>query len=169
MGITQRFALLFIASLVFLARSLRFNWYASSALVFIVTMLLSSSDKLREIMWGHVIYYSLGLLFFCVGMGLVIRLQEGNTSTKRPLILATLLFLFTAATATNGIQSLITYIFPIVGALVLERILAKEETTLFKTRTVKSLATIGLYLFAALIQALPMRRLVFDRKRAALS
>ena len=151
------FALLFIASLIFLARSLRFNWYASSALVFIVTMLLSSSDKLREIMWGHVIYYSLGLLFFCVGMGLVIRLQEGAPSTKRPLIPAILLFLFTAATATNGMQSLITYILPIVGALVLERIFAKEETALFKTRTVKNLATIGIYLFAALLGLLLLK------------
>ena len=39
-------------------------------------MLLSASKKLREIFWGHTIYYSLGILFLFFGLALLFRLQN---------------------------------------------------------------------------------------------
>ena len=65
------FAVLFFLSLYALARSLGYNLAKTSFIIFAVTMVLSGSDKLREIMWGHIIYYSLGLLFLAFGLYLV--------------------------------------------------------------------------------------------------
>jgi hypothetical protein len=56
------FALLFALSIVFLCRSLKWSWTASFVAMSAVLLAVSGSDKLREIMWGHTIYYSLGLL-----------------------------------------------------------------------------------------------------------
>ncbi|HAL73587.1 MAG TPA: hypothetical protein DCM45_00670, partial [Clostridiales bacterium] len=95
------FALVFMLSAIFLFRSLqwRYPWrlLATAALM----LILSSSEKLREIMWGHVIYYSLILTLVFLGLGLIIRLldhdiflaypSEGKTWRSRILLLLLIL------------------------------------------------------------------------------
>ena len=156
------FAILFVAGLIFLGRSLGYGYFPSSILAFIVTLVLSSSDKLREIMWGHVIYYSLGLLFLCVGLSLVIRLQNKNLfngvlKDKKTLILIIALFAFTAAAMTNGIQSFIIYLLPVAGALVLERIFADEDKEQLKARSFNHLAICGILTVSAVIGLLLLK------------
>jgi len=68
------FVLIFAAALYYMATGVGLNRYASSALVSLTFLIMSSSAKLREIMWEHVFYYNLGLLFFCIGVGLVARI-----------------------------------------------------------------------------------------------
>ena len=65
------FALLFIAALYYLATGLGYSRLTSAAMVSVTLMIMSSSAKLREIMWEHIFYYNLGLLFFCFGFGRV--------------------------------------------------------------------------------------------------
>ena len=61
------FALVFAASLYFMCRSLEWSRSRSALTVGITALILSLSEKLREIMWGHVIYYSLILVLLFVG------------------------------------------------------------------------------------------------------
>ncbi len=138
------FVLLLFAAAIFFCRSLKMSNLKTSAFVFVLFFVLSSSDKLREIMWGHIIYYSLGILFFLVGFGILFRITDryANNSLQnlklsqivleicggvRGLILNTVLLVFCMLTATNGTQSLLTFILPLLGAIVLERVTDNEK------------------------------------------
>ena len=68
------FVLLFAAALYYFARGFDLSRPASAGLVSVTLLILSSSEKLREILWEHIFYYGLGLLFFCVGFGLTLRI-----------------------------------------------------------------------------------------------
>lgn len=65
------FFLLFTGSLIWMLRQMgwKSGWIAVA--VSSVLMICSGSTKLREIFWGHTIYYSLGVLFLFVGLGLL--------------------------------------------------------------------------------------------------
>ncbi len=120
------FAGLFIAALFFLFRSMKFNYNWSMAAVIITLMTLSSSEKLREIFWGHIIYYSLGLLFLFVGLNLVCKLTAmsglcENSKIKKTYLLLFFMFAFTELTALNGVSTLVMYTFPLLFAVIAER------------------------------------------------
>ena len=113
------FALLFFASVIFFCRSMEWSYSFSFFTAGLVLLLLSSSDKMREIMWGHVIYYSLGLLILFTGMGLMLRtcrqLEKGNR--KKGFIYAAVFLVFMTFAATNGLQCLAIYTLPMFVSL----------------------------------------------------
>jgi len=117
------FAVLLFAAIVYLARGLGYKWYTAGAMLAVTVLVLSSSAKLREIMWEHIFYYNLGILFFVLGMGLAVRIfREGgflDRDKKRVGDLVTLgiLSVFAMIAATNGLQSLVCFILPVVGAM----------------------------------------------------
>lgn len=168
------FAVLFILSVIYLARSLGYGWTLSSIMAFTVSFVMSSSDKLREIMWGHVIYYSLGVLFFCFGLGMAVRLlrdppekspgTEGDTvdtngikikkllcsNTFKYWVLFAAFFIFTMLTATNGLQSVVLYVFPVGAAIFLVRI-TDTETKLASKRGFRYSLIFASIVFAGLL------------------
>ena len=75
-------ALLLAAAAYYMARGFGLSRIASASTVTLVLLIMSSSAKLREIMWEHIFYYNLGILFFCVGFGLAVRIfSEGGILT----------------------------------------------------------------------------------------
>ncbi|MBQ1244587.1 MAG: hypothetical protein IIX94_02450, partial [Clostridia bacterium] len=141
------FLLLFILSAIWFSRSLKYSYKKSFFLVFSLCLILALSAKLREIMYGHIIYYSLGVLFFLFGSGLVFRLIEreeeqatdkdkilGLLTDKKCIALFTVLCVFSLCTATNGLQSLITFSLPLIAGLFLERLFDTEKNR-FWSRT----------------------------------
>lgn len=116
------FAVLFTASLIWVFRSLRLSWALNFTATGCVLMLLSSSVKMREIMWGHVIYYSLSLLLINCILSLslmVIRLwkkyceeQDRGTITRFFIALACLILISTG-TAANGVQIILMTTIPV--------------------------------------------------------
>ncbi|MBQ8344841.1 MAG: hypothetical protein IJY42_01080 [Clostridia bacterium] len=123
------FAVLFVASSLFLFRSLRWSYPLSAGGTFLLSMLLSGSVKLREIMWEHVIYYSLGILLLMLFLGIAIRLyhclrqtaQEGATRnhTVRTVIWSVCLALLCVGCATDGMQMLAISAVPVAFAFVM--------------------------------------------------
>ena len=119
------FAVIFVLSALFFFRSMKWRYSLSSAAVFCLTMMLSGSVKLREIMWEHVIYYSLGILFLMLVLGLVFRLWDklesywGGTRKDKMLTLvyAVLLLLLCTGCATDGFQVVGLTVIPAVGAI----------------------------------------------------
>lgn len=176
------FAVLFVLSVIYLSRSLGYSWTLSSIMAFTVSFIMSSSDKLREIMWGHVIYYSLGVLFFCFGLGMAVRLlrdppekvkieSDGDTASlgasakiKRLLCshtfkywaLFAVFFLFTMCTATNGLQSVVLYVFPVGAAIFLVRI-TDTETKLASKRGIRYSLIFASVVFAGLLGLLLLK------------
>lgn len=114
------FAILFTVCLYLCVKELFRDRSFALLSVFMMLAILCVSVKLREIFWGHIIYYSLGVLFFFVEMFLVCRIfrtfNEKNADWKWLAFLGLWSFL----TATNGLLSLVQCILPVFGALVLQ-------------------------------------------------
>ena len=73
------FALSMIGAMYFMVSGFGMGRCASAGFVTVCLLILSSSSKLREIMWEHIFYYNLGILFFCIGFGLAVRiLRDGS-------------------------------------------------------------------------------------------
>lgn len=112
------FYIIFVLALIYLARVLSFSIKWIAVLLSSILILLSASEKLREIFWGHIIYYSLGILFLMVGAALTIRIIQSDVIKARYLAL---LFLWTTLCSMNGIQAITIYALPVLAAVVAER------------------------------------------------
>ena len=133
------FVLLFAAALYYFARGLEMSRLAAAGLVSVTMLILSSSGKLREILWEHIFYYSLGILFFCVGFGLVLRIiKKDRLSVVTPrdrrwyAVRLICLTVFSVLAATDGLQTLVCYTLPILAGLLTERFLDGETPLLSK-------------------------------------
>lgn len=111
------FAAVFFASLIFLSRRLELKGIWGVTLITGMLFLLSGSDKLREIMWGHAIYYSLAILFFALGSALILGYLHRKSSWVTMIFLAIL----TAGVALDNAQMISLYFVPLLGAAILER------------------------------------------------
>lgn len=123
------FALLFFLSVIFVCRSLEWSWNVTLLTSGSVMLLLSSSDKMREIMWGHVIYYSLGLLILFVGLGILLRMCKSFELGKmaKGYVWAALLFVFMMLGATNGLQCIAIYTLPLIAGIAAEIFFNSKE------------------------------------------
>lgn len=138
------FYLCFCAALIILCRAMKFSWGWTGLTFSVVLMLVSSSEKLREIFWEHIIYYSQSVLGIIIGAALVllclncdtvgdnrskkdnknISNRESKTPDKgfiKKFLYMTLLILWTVICTANGEQIAIMYMAPLVGAVLLER------------------------------------------------
>ena len=108
------FAVLFAGSIYFCARSAKLSHLWSSTAVFAVFMLLSCSDKLREMMWGHTIYYSLALVLMFYLLGLGMRLCDAIEDGKKvaAVIYGVLLLGVSIGSATDGMQIIVLTVLP---------------------------------------------------------
>lgn len=113
------FAILFALSLWFMCRSFKWSVPAAGATVAAVMLLLSLSEKLREIMWGHVIYYSLILTLIFVGLGLAARLLRAKPEkSPKYIALCVAAALWFILLATNGVQIVAMVSLPVAGAII---------------------------------------------------
>jgi len=120
------FAVLFVFAAYFMFRAMKWNTAASAGSTFLLVMLLSGSVKLREIMWQHVIYYSLGLLFLMLLLNLYLRLADcirhmaQNKRTRKDYIrfslLAVALFALCIGCGLDGMQILVLCVVPVIGS-----------------------------------------------------
>ena len=124
------FTLLFFASAWFLCRSLRFSFTMSFSAVGILALTLCSSAKLREIFYEHVIYYSIAAAIIFVLLSLLIRFRENvenSASGKNLIIVVFSTVIFSALSALDGMQVIVTGIFPVLFAAVGEIFLEKDR------------------------------------------
>ncbi len=123
------FALIFIASVIFLCRSLKAGWGWSSVAAFVTTAALAGSDKLREIMFGHNIYYTIGPVIMFFGLGLLLRTERsllgGGFREPRRAVAASatavLFALLCAGAATDGGQVIVIGSLPALAGMLAVR------------------------------------------------
>ena len=77
------YTLLLVWAMYYMATGIGLKRVEAAALVSLTLLILSSSPKLREIMWEHIFYYNLGILFFCLGVGLVSRLMREDSAVMK--------------------------------------------------------------------------------------
>ena len=150
------FFLLFTAALVWMLREMQWDWKWVAGAVYVVLMICSGSEKLREIFWGHTIYYSLAVLFQFVGMALLFRCLDNykkldaaaNAEDKKykqiSLYVAMgLLGVWFILTGMNQIITIATFSLPLIGAVFCERWLDHKNDV--KSRiNLRALALIGI-------------------------
>ncbi len=128
------FACLFLASSILLLRKMKQSYASALGVSACLLLVLSSSEKLREIMWNHVIYYSLGLLLYFFLLSLTFYAWDQLERTEKKPLLRSLplagLFLLTLLSATNGSQMLVLTVLPVMAAVFLERLFDREAKLL---------------------------------------
>lgn len=149
------FALVFTLAVYFVCRSMKWGFPWCAAAVCSMLLVLSSSDQLLDIMWRHVIYYSLSLLLLFVGMGLAFRALDLNSFWDKDhpvgrVVWWPLLFLFTLCTATDGFQIVILSSLPIMAGMLGERLFdggtpffSRRNKTMFATLIIMGVALIA--------------------------
>lgn len=124
------FALLFLASIVLLCRRMKWSYACAFGTSALLLLTLSSSEKLREIMWNHVIYYSLGLLLYFLMLALTFYAWEALERADRKPVFRLLplagLLVFTVLSATNGFQMLVLSVVPVCAGVFLERLFDRD-------------------------------------------
>lgn len=149
------FFLLFTISMIWMLRQMHWSWGWISGAIFSVLMICSGSTKLREIFWGHTIYYSLGVLFLFVGLGLIfhrmnlieIEKLKGNKKTLIFTVMDTILiFIWLILTCSDQIIAVTIFAVPVIAAVFCERFL--DRTT--KLCTFRNLDTLLLIIIMSL-------------------
>ena len=149
------FAVLFIPAAFSLFRAMKCRIHVAAGGTFLLSMLLSGSVKLREIMWEHVIYYSLSLLFLLVLLNLVLRLVRLMDAADRPrgvkaYVYIGILFLLCAGCATDGFQVLAISAAPVAAALIAVTFFDKRHP-LHSRHAAKRYVTAGVMLVGAVL------------------
>ena len=159
------FAVLFALSMFLLMRKMKWSYawtFGTSALIMLV---LSSSEKLREIMWGHVIYYSLGLLlyFFMLALALLAyeKLEDYKARPEVRLLPAVLLLILAVLNATNGFQMLVLTVLPITVGILADR-LFDRETPVFSKKNLPCVAIVSVLVLGTLIGTGMLDKLLGD-------
>lgn len=128
------FFLLFAGALILMLRQMKWESGWISAAVFLILMLCSGSTKLREIFWGHTIYYSLGIFFIFIGLSLIFWYLDLTADKKRKPVHLMLCIILTGIwfvlTCSDQIIAITIFALPVIGAVFCERFLDRETKLL---------------------------------------
>ena len=114
---------------------------AGTAVFILITLV---TPKMREIFWGHTIYYSLGILFLAIGSYLYSRLlsvgikerklkKEGKNAkgaSRHKLLIFLCLCVFMLLTGMDGISGFTLFAIPFAGAIFIEQFINKKYSIL---------------------------------------
>ncbi|MCC8097631.1 MAG: hypothetical protein LIO44_03550 [Eubacterium sp.] len=171
------FMIVLAIGIYFTARGLGWSKAYSRGAVCLEFIIVSSSTKLRELFWEHIIHYSLGaflsFVLFALAFAFLKHFEAGGCSfkiksevgsenkkglskyEKYSVILGICLFLWTFFSAFDGVTTLALSSIPAIGAFALVilvdfkyKIISKENLSLFYVFIIITAATvIGMILF----------------------
>ncbi len=123
------FVLIFAAALLLFFRSCDCEYGAAFSLSGLVMIFMCASPITRMIFYGHIIHYSLAIVFMCFAFSLLKKssLWDRNAGSGRTYTIITALFAMLCC--TNGVATLLLFFIPFAGSLVLERYLDKKPIT----------------------------------------
>lgn len=149
------FLLLFTAALYFMLRGMKWNrnWVLITVCIELITV--SSSVKLRELFWEHIIHYSLGAFLAFVLLALCLYFintyyENKNTfgKNKKVIIYAVLIGIWAFFSAFDGVTTLALSSIPVIGGLLIavvfdtdKKIFSKENKSLFISTVIVICAT----------------------------
>lgn len=137
LGMTT-FFVLFTLSVYWLLHEMHWSIRWKGVTIGCLLMAISLSTKLREIFWGHIIYYSLGMLFLIAGLAMVLHIYnlKDKPKTRGVLIQKIIFFILLLAMfticCTNSTTAIALFALPIIGALFCERMLDSSVPMLSK-------------------------------------
>ncbi len=132
------FTLIFILALWYMATGIGLKSTSAAGLITITLMIMSSSAKLREIMWEHIFYYNLGILFFCLGVGLVSRILRDKSAVMAE-----------RSSKKLTLSVWLAFIAATVAALILASYALDSVVAFFVVLAILIVIAVGLIIFAA--------------------
>ncbi len=161
------FTILLSAACLWALTHMEFSKNGAACATAAFLLLVTGSEKIREIFFGHIIYYSLGILFLLVAFALFRPLWEAaDPRSDKPWgipffvrygIWMTFLFLC----ALNGTTALLLCIFPLLFLAVFT-LLTDRETKLFSSANAMRFGLLLSCLMASLAGVLVCFRLQVD-------
>lgn len=150
------FSLLFFAAIYILCKSVSFGKTLSLTAVGTTAFVLLSSEKLREIFFEHVIYYSIGIVIICVMLSLYIRFTDKypDLSRKQMIVFSLLIYVFSFMSALDGTQVISCAVLPVIFAAGCEILFSKEK--LFSKNNVPAYFFCGIVLVSTVIGLLAL-------------
>lgn len=126
---------IFVFALYKLFRAMDFSIDATFLCTGAVLLLSLPTKNTRMIMWGHVIHYSLGLLFVIIALSVYRKINidtdkvfKDRQNIKSIVILAVLSMLF----CSNGLTTILFFAIPFYGAVITERFIDTRDDLLCK-------------------------------------
>ncbi|MCR5687285.1 MAG: hypothetical protein K6G58_04625 [Lachnospiraceae bacterium] len=123
------FAVIFGAALFIYAKSCGHTYGESFALSGITMILMCASTVTRMIFYGHIIHYSLAIVFMCIAYCLLKKSSLYRADAVHGKLYTILLALWCMLCCTNGMATFILFFFPFSLSLFLERYFDKREIT----------------------------------------
>lgn len=119
------FVIIFAISLVLFMKACGCDIAESFGLSGLVLIFMCASTITRMIFYGHIIHYSLAIVFMCFAYSMLKRssLFDANASSGRRGTV--LLAIFCALCCTNGVATCLLFFIPFAGSLIIERYLDK--------------------------------------------
>ena len=96
------------------------------ALAGLVLIFMCASQITRMIFYGHIIHYSLAIVFMCFAYALLRRSSLWDVSLQKGRTYTVIIAVFCALCATNGVATCLLFFVPFAGSIVLERYLDKR-------------------------------------------
>ncbi len=164
------FALLYVASQLWVFKTMRFSWALNFTATGCMLMLLSSSVKMREIMWEHVIYYSLAILLFNCLLALSLSairswkkfMRENRTSSGAGFFIYIVLLSFISlGSALNGFQVIVMTSIPVFAGIVIEMFFESRKK-LFTLENAARLSVSAVIPFFSLVGLILLKTLKGD-------
>ena len=128
------FLAIFVFALYKLMRAMDFDVDSSMIATSMILLISLATKNTRMIMWGHVIHYSLGLLFVIIAMAVYGRIKLEDK--KWIVVLAVLTALF----CTNGLTTILFFAVPFYGSIIVERLIDTDKDLLDR-ENINSLTT----------------------------
>ena len=129
------FLAIFVFSLYNLFKSMEFSTNISMVCTGAVLLLSLPTKNTRMIMWGHVIHYSLGLLFVIIAMSIYKKIDIDSDhlfSEKKNILWITVLSILTMLFLSNGLTMVLFFAIPFFGATIIERFIDINDELLCK-------------------------------------
>ena len=140
------FTVLFTLTLAFFFRSLGCRWETSFAETAVMLLAACATKKTREIFYGHVIHYSLAVMYLLLAF-IFLRLALNGQSSRRRITGAVLFTLALFMCSANGTVEMLYVTVPLLAACVLEWYLTAEKKLLRLTGLIL-IAACGGFLFS---------------------
>ena len=142
------FALIFFAAIYILCEAMKLGSSFSMTAVGLSALILCSSEKMREIFFEHVIYYSIGIFIVCILLAFFIRFTEkfDEYDAKSRLIICLAVCIFAFLSALDGTQVISCAVLPVIFAAGCEILFSKEN--IFSKKNVPSILFCGIVLLS---------------------
>ena len=120
------FTVIFTLALILFFRSMHCSWSVSFAETALMLLAVCAVKKTREIFFGHIIHYSLAVVYLLLAFVFLRTALEGSSRKKR-ILSAVMLTLVLSMCSANGTVEMLYVTLPLLAGCLLELYLSRDR------------------------------------------